>query len=96
MLWGGGPIQVDYFKKKNERLSTAGPEVFKLYITNFPGDFTENNIIEFDKADTKFLVERSDGLLYRYKIGDRYVTDETETMDVFGQKDFNIIKTSKN
>lgn len=49
MIWGGGPLQVDYFKKKNERLSTAGPEVFKLYITNFPGDFTEKNIIELTK-----------------------------------------------
>jgi RNA recognition motif-containing protein len=48
-VWGGVPLQVDYFKKKNERLSTAGPEVFKLYITNFPGDFTENNIIELTK-----------------------------------------------
>ena len=46
MLWGGGPIQVDYFKKKNERISTSGPEVFKLYITNFPGEFTEANIAE--------------------------------------------------
>jgi RNA recognition motif-containing protein len=49
MIWGGGPLQVDYFKKKNERLSTAGPEVFKLYITNFPGDFTEKNIVELTK-----------------------------------------------
>ena len=49
MMWGGGPLQVDYFKKKNERLSTAGPEVFKLYITNFPGDFTEKNIVELTK-----------------------------------------------
>ena len=47
-VWGV-PLQVDYFKKKNERLSTAGPELFKLYITNFPGDFTENNIIELTK-----------------------------------------------
>ncbi len=46
MLWGGGPIQVDYFKKKNERISTAGPEVHKLYISNFPGDFTESKIAE--------------------------------------------------
>jgi len=49
MLWGGGPLQVDYFKKKNERLTISGPEVFKLYITNFPGDFTENNIIDLTK-----------------------------------------------
>ena len=49
MMWGGGPLQVDYFKKKNERLSTAGPEAFKLYITNFPGDFTEQNIVELTK-----------------------------------------------
>ena len=48
-IWGGVPIQVDYFKKKNERLSTAGPEVFKLYISNFPGDYTEDNIIELTK-----------------------------------------------
>ena len=48
-IWGGGPVQVDYFKKKNERISTSGPEVFKLYITNFPGDFTESNIIELTK-----------------------------------------------
>ena len=49
MLWGGGPLQVDYFKKKNERLTISGPEVFKLYITNFPGDFTEDNIIDLTK-----------------------------------------------
>ena len=49
MLWGGGPIQVDYFKKKNERISTSGPEVFKLYISNFPGEFTEDNIAELTK-----------------------------------------------
>ena len=49
MMWGGGPLQVNYFKKKNERLSTTGPEVFKLYITNFPGDYTEDNIIELTK-----------------------------------------------
>ena len=49
MMWGGGPIQVDYFKKKNERISTSGPDVYKLYITNFPGDFTESNIIELTK-----------------------------------------------
>ena len=46
MLWGGGPIQVDYFKKKNERISTTGPELYKLYISNFPGDFTESKIAE--------------------------------------------------
>ena len=49
MMWGGGPLQVDYFKKKNERLTISGPEVYKLYITNFPGDFTENNIIDLTK-----------------------------------------------
>ena len=49
ILWGGGPLQVDYFKKKNERLTVSGPEVFKLYITNFPGDFTENNIVDLAK-----------------------------------------------
>ena len=49
MIWGGGPLQVDYFKKKNERLTVSGPEVFKLYITNFPGDFTEDNIIDLTK-----------------------------------------------
>ena len=49
VVWGNTPLQLDYFKKKNERLSTSGPEVFKLYITNFPGDFNENNIIELTK-----------------------------------------------
>ena len=49
IIWGNSPLQVDYFKKKNERLSTSGPEVPKLYITNFPGDFTDNNIIELTK-----------------------------------------------
>ena len=49
IMWGGGPLQIDYFKKKNERLTISGPEVFKLYITNFPGDFTENNIVELTK-----------------------------------------------
>ena len=48
MLWGS-MLQVNYFKKKNERLSTSGPEVFKLYITNFPGDFTEQTIVELTK-----------------------------------------------
>ena len=49
IVWGNAPLQVDYFKKKNERISTSGPEVFKLYITNFPGDFNEHNIIELTK-----------------------------------------------
>ena len=49
IIWPGGPLQVDYFKNKNERISTSGPEISKLYITNFPGDFTENNIIELAK-----------------------------------------------
>ena len=48
IVWGS-MLQVNYFKKKNERLSTSGPEVFKLYITNFPGDFTEQNIVELTK-----------------------------------------------
>ena len=49
IIWGNTPLQVDYFKKKNERISTSGPEVPKLYITNFPGDFTNNNIIDLTK-----------------------------------------------
>ena len=49
IIWGNIPLQVDYFKKKNERISTSGPEVPKLYITNFPGDFTNNNIIDLTK-----------------------------------------------
>ena len=46
MIWGGSPILVDYFKKKNERISTSGPEVFKLYISNFPGDYGEIQIAD--------------------------------------------------
>ena len=49
MPWGGCPIQVDYFVKKTERISTAGPEVFKLYISNFPGEYTENDIANLTK-----------------------------------------------
>ena len=49
IIWGNIPLQVDYFKKKNERISTSGPEIPKLYITNFPGDFTNNNIIDLTK-----------------------------------------------
>jgi len=49
MMWGGGPIRVDYFKKKNERISTSGPEVFKLYISNFPGEYSQNDIANLTK-----------------------------------------------
>ena len=76
MMWGGGPLQVDYFKKKNERLSTAGPEVYKLYITNFPGDFTENDIIQLTKEFGAIL----SCTIKTEKIGRRYalVCYETE------------------
>lgn len=76
MMWGGGPLQVDYFKKKNERLSTAGPEVFKLYITNFPGDYTENDIIQLTKEFGAILSCN----IKTEKIGRRYalVCYETE------------------
>ena len=61
-------LQVDYFKKKNERISTSGPEVYKIYITNLPGDFTEQDIINLTKEfgaiiDCSIKVE---------KIGRRY------------------------
>ena len=49
MLWGGGPLQVDYFKRKTERISTSGPELSKLYISNFPGTFTEEQIADLVK-----------------------------------------------
>ena len=49
IIWGSAPLYVGYFKKKNERISTSGPEVFKLYISNFPGDYTEDNIIDLTK-----------------------------------------------
>ena len=49
MMWGGGPLLVDYFKKKNERISTSGPEVFKVYVSNFPADYTKQDIIELTK-----------------------------------------------
>ena len=45
MLWGGGPIQADYLKN-NERISITGPKIYKLYIPNFPGDYTESKIAE--------------------------------------------------
>ena len=48
-LWGGAPILVEHFKKKNERISTSGPEVPKLYISNFPGDYTQEQILELTK-----------------------------------------------
>ena len=77
VIWGSSPLQVDYFKKKNERLSTSGPEVFKLYITNFPGDFTENNIIELTKEFGAIL----SCSIKTEKIGRRYalVCYESET-----------------
>ena len=67
IVWGS-MLQVNYFKKKNERLSTSGPEVFKLYITNFPGDFTEQNIIELTKEFGAIL----NCCIKTEKIGRRY------------------------
>ena len=68
MLWGGGPIQVDHFRKKRERISTAGPEVYKIHITNFPGDYTNNDIIDLTKEFGAIL----DVSIKTEKIGRRY------------------------
>ena len=67
IVWGS-MLQVNYFKKKNERLSTSGPEVFKLYISNFPGDFTEQNIVEITKEFGAIL----NCCIKTEKIGRRY------------------------
>ena len=61
-------LQVDYFKKKNERISTSGPDVFKIYITNLPGDFTEHDIIELTKEYGSII----DCSIKVKKIGRRY------------------------
>ena len=68
MMWGGGPIQVDHFRKKNERISTAGPEVFKINITNFPGDFTKDDIVDLTKEFGNIL----DVSINTLKIGRKY------------------------
>ena len=68
IIWGEGPIQVEHFKKKNERYSIAGPEVYKIHITNFPGDFTKNDIIELTKEFGSIL----DVSIKTEKIGRRY------------------------
>jgi RNA recognition motif-containing protein len=49
VIWGGSPLEVHYFKNRIERISTTGPEVFKLYITNFSSNVTEDKIIELTK-----------------------------------------------
>lgn len=61
-------LQVDYFKKKNERISTSGPEVYKIYITNLPGDFTEQDIINLTKEFGAII----DCAIKVEKIGRRY------------------------
>ena len=47
-IWGS-ILEVKYFKKKNERMSTFGPQVPKIYLTNFPGNYNENEIIQICK-----------------------------------------------
>ena len=32
--------------KKNERMSTLGPQISKIYLTNLPGNFNEKEIIK--------------------------------------------------
>ena len=44
MTWGSR-LEVKYFQKKTERLSTIGPTNQNIYLTNFPGNFTENDIL---------------------------------------------------
>ena len=61
-------LQVDYFKKKNERISTSGPEVYKIYITNLPGDFNEQDIINLTKEYGSII----DCAIKVEKIGRRY------------------------
>ena len=55
-------------KKKNERISTSGPEVYKIYITNLPGDFTEQDIINLTKEFGAII----DCAIKVEKIGRRY------------------------
>lgn len=38
-------LDVKFFKKKAERIASYAPENTKIYITNFPGNFNENDII---------------------------------------------------
>ena len=45
-IWNNQIIEVKYFKKKNERMSTLGPQISKIYLTNLPGNFNEKEIIK--------------------------------------------------
>ena len=45
-IWNNQIIEVKYFKKKNERMSTLGPQIAKIYLTNLPGNFNEKEIIK--------------------------------------------------
>lgn len=38
-------LEVKFFKNRAERIASYGPENNKIYITNFPGNFNENDII---------------------------------------------------
>ena len=38
-IWNNKIIEVKYFKKKNERMSTLGPQISKIYLTNLPREF---------------------------------------------------------
>ena len=77
MMWGGGPIQVDHFKKKSERISTSGPEVFKLYISNFPGEYTQNDIANLTKEYGNILSIN----ISTEKVGRKYALVCYETED---------------
>ena len=43
-VWGSR-LEVKYFQKKNERISAFGPPNQTIYLTNFPGNFKESDLV---------------------------------------------------
>ncbi len=68
------------------------PNIKDVISVPFPKD---NNILELDEKTTNYIINHSDGIFYRYKVGEKAVTDKSESVSI-GNEKFNILRTSKN
>lgn len=86
--------------KKNENVALeiirfvkdVKPSIKDIISVPFPKDKT---ILELDENTSNYIVNHSDGILYRYKVGDKAITDRSEAISL-GDEKFNILRTSKN
>ncbi len=71
-------------------------KIEETYSEKFPEG---SNKVSLNEDDVKYITQNSDGLLYRFKIGDKIIYDETETKEVGNgdnKEKFNVLKTSPN